>query len=39
LLCQKHPQYALIALGWQVTELLMALYKWSLSHNENLVAA
>jgi DNA-binding HxlR family transcriptional regulator len=32
-------EYTLTKLGWQVTELLMALYEWSISHEEELVAA
>jgi DNA-binding HxlR family transcriptional regulator len=32
-------EYTLTKLGWQVTELLMALYEWSVSHDGELVAA
>ena len=32
-------EYALTPLGWQLTELLMSLYEWSVSHDGALVAA
>jgi DNA-binding HxlR family transcriptional regulator len=32
-------EYTLTRLDWQVTELLMRLYEWSLSHDNELVAA
>jgi DNA-binding HxlR family transcriptional regulator len=32
-------EYALTPLGWQLTELLMSLYEWSLAHDEDLAAA
>jgi DNA-binding HxlR family transcriptional regulator len=32
-------EYALTPLGWQLTELLMSLYEWSVAHDEDLAAA